>query len=300
MRVTYVDMMARLNSRLEEFNQKTRVIYYTGKLVILEDGTRLEGREKHKFIGRVMNKNGERWTTKIDQLLEDEELAKIIIKEGSRQGGLTSQARYGDKIRGNLNAQGWNKGLKTGISPWNKGLTKETDDRLKIVSVTRTGSGNPMYGLKHSDEYKERHSARMREKILLGEFTPNSNNRQTHYDVVFRSIKFRSSWEAAFYALNPTCEFETLRIKYRDDIGKERVYIVDFVDHTRKIAYEVKPVELVRSGDFPAKLKALDEWCFENSYTRQIITQKYFIDNFDSIPIVEFDENTQRKLKGVR
>lgn len=42
-------------------------------------------------------------------------------------------------------------GLAGGKAPaWNKGKTKETDDRLLLQSVKMTGDGNPFFGKRHS------------------------------------------------------------------------------------------------------------------------------------------------------
>ena len=60
----------------------------------------------------------------------------------------------------------WNKDKKGLQTPWNKGLTKDTDERVKqnIISRTKTvneqgtfkGENNPFYGKHHSEETKQK------------------------------------------------------------------------------------------------------------------------------------------------
>jgi hypothetical protein len=38
-------------------------------------------------------------------------------------------------------------GFKTGMIPWNKGLNKDNNDRMKKISEDRIGDKNPMYGI---------------------------------------------------------------------------------------------------------------------------------------------------------
>lgn len=59
---------------------------------------------------------------------------------------------------------GGSKGGKNKI-PWAKGKTKENDDRLKNISISFQGKGNPFYGKKHNDEIKKL----LKENNLLSE-----------------------------------------------------------------------------------------------------------------------------------
>lgn len=140
-------------------------------------------------------------------------------------------------------------------------------------------------------------SARVKQAILEGRFTPNSNNRNTHWDVYFSGKKFRSSWEAVFYAINPEFEYETLRIPYYFN-GKERIYIVDFCNHITKHAVEVKPKELLGSPEMQAKLSALKKWATDNDYTVEVFTQDSLIENISRVDLTQFDYKTQKKLSG--
>lgn len=46
--------------------------------------------------------------------------------------------------------------FKSGQIPWNKGLTKETDLRVKNLSEALTGENHPMYGKHHSEETRRK------------------------------------------------------------------------------------------------------------------------------------------------
>lgn len=55
------------------------------------------------------------------------------------------------------------------IKPWAKGLTKETDERLKKLSLDRIGKNNPMFGVKGKihPTYKRKHTKEERLKISI-------------------------------------------------------------------------------------------------------------------------------------
>lgn len=138
----------------------------------------------------------------------------------------------------------------------------------------------------------------MNKRILEGSFTPNTNNRNTHWESEWNQRKYRSSWEAAFHQLNPECEYEALRIKYNYQ-GKDRIYIVDFVDHKNKIVAEVKPAELFEDLKTKAKIASLSEWARQNQYCLILADQEYFRQKTELINLEEFDINTQRKLRNL-
>lgn len=64
-------------------------------------------------------------------------------------------------------SRGGKKGGKA--EAWNKGLTKETDERLMAYSEMYSGEGNPFYGKRHSEETK----AKLRGESRLSEFEFN-------------------------------------------------------------------------------------------------------------------------------
>jgi len=53
--------------------------------------------------------------------------------------------------KGTKHSEGTKKKM-SGRVPWSKGLTKDTDERLKKIGELFTGKNNPMYGKKHSVE----------------------------------------------------------------------------------------------------------------------------------------------------
>jgi hypothetical protein len=116
----------------------------------------------------------------------------------------------------------------------------------------------------------------MRNKILTGEFTPNTNNRYSNkklYSELTGLNNYRSSWEVMFHENNPHLDYELIRIPYTYD-NKERVYIVDFCDQVNKVLYEVKPREFVNQPLNQSKFEAARLWCRENDYAFKIITKE--------------------------
>jgi hypothetical protein len=136
----------------------------------------------------------------------------------------------------------------------------------------------------------------MKNKILNGQFTPNSNNRNTHWDSSFNAKVYRSSWEALYQYHNPDDLHEKLRIKYKYK-GKSHVYIVDFVNYDTKIVSEVKPRECCKDAKFVAKYKALTVWAEKNEFTVRIVDMAFL----KSLPMPSsfeaFDDNTERKIR---
>lgn len=140
-------------------------------------------------------------------------------------------------------------------------------------------------------------SKAMKEKILLGKFTPMSNNRRTHWDSFFAGKKYRSSWEAMYQYYNLDDEYETLRILYTFE-NKEHVYIVDFVNHTKKTVAEVKPAEFLKDKRTLAKINALKVWANKNCYMFILADQSYFRDKGQPSNMEGFDFNTCLKIKN--
>jgi hypothetical protein len=136
----------------------------------------------------------------------------------------------------------------------------------------------------------------MKEKILDGSFTPNSNNRNTHWNATWNDKLYRSSWEALYHQLNPSASYEELRIAYSHN-NKEHIYIVDFIDHTTKEVTEVKPKELLNDRKTISKITALTEWAKANKYSVILADQEYFIKNKHKIKISEFDSTTANKIQ---
>lgn len=146
---------------------------------------------------------------------------------------------------------------------------------------------------KKSAEYN---SKLMRQRIMTGEFTPNSNNRNTHWDCFYRGKKYRSSWEALYQYFDNEAEYETLRIPYRFD-NKDCIYIIDFVNHYTKTVVEVKPKELLGNKKTQAKISAAKSWCSDNGYTFILADKDYLVSYSMPKDLTEFDIKTQNKIR---
>lgn len=294
----YENFRERLNKNLQDHGQSVRVIYCSTLMMELSTGHIFTNRSYRRLVARLTKRMPEVWINSMDLLLSGEITEAQIKREGLRRGGISCQEKH-PHIRQLLRTYDRKLIVKKPHEPWNKGLTKYTDERLLEISKKRTGDGNPNYGKINDEEYRKRHSLKMKEKILTGEFTPNSGNRRTHFAVKYNSRSYRSSWEAAFHAICPNFEYESLRIKYRYS-GKDCIYIVDFYDPVSKVAVEVKPYELLDDPKTIAKLSALLDWCCINNAEMRIASQDFFKVNLTDNILLEFDETTQRKLRAIK
>jgi hypothetical protein len=155
-------------------------------------------------------------------------------------------------------------------------------------------------GKKYAQEKGALLSVIMSQKILAGEFTPVTKNRRTHWSATINlngyEYKFRSSWEACVWLCNPTWEYESLRIPYFDPSKKKtRVYLCDFIDHTNKTVYEVKPVAFIQQ--FQPKRPFIEEWCSLNQYLFVIISEENIMNYIDT---TKFDCNNIDMLNRLR
>jgi len=138
----------------------------------------------------------------------------------------------------------------------------------------------------------------MKAKILSGEFTPNSNNRNTHWNSTFNGKCYRSSWEAVYQSHYPDDIHESLRIPYVYN-NIDYIYIVDFVNHTNKTATEIKPIELCNHPKFIAKLAALNEWGIHNGYSVNLVTLEKLQNMGEPSDLSKFDSKTQSKINKI-
>ncbi|ASD52079.1 endonuclease [Pseudomonas phage PspYZU05] len=129
----------------------------------------------------------------------------------------------------------------------------------------------------YSEETRLKHSNTVKQKILDGKFTPKSNNRRTWKRLYKDGFAFRSSWELKFYNYclvnDIDVEYESLRIPYEFE-GSTHIYITDFISHTEKMVYEIKPNSMMDSKAL-AKKKYASEWCKENGYEYVFITEDF-------------------------
>jgi len=292
----------KFNSILKTHNQELRAVVISGTVVELSNSLRIIDTagvarcKKRVMRGHVTWKENFDliYGTNLQAANDAEHYARSTI---SASGGKKCQQKHGGKIKKNLNTgTPWNKGLTGMQTSWSKGLNKTNNASLKRLSESRSGSGNPMYGTKMSDDNKQYLSTLMKQKILTGEFTPNSNNRNTHWDSTFNGKKYRSSWEAIYHSNNEADEYEKLRIPYTFD-GEEYIYIVDFVNSSAKTATEVKPMELCGDLKTQAKLSALTEWCNKRNYSFILANKEYLLALGCPENLTGFDDNTQDKIR---
>lgn len=300
-----------VQNTLNQLNIKDECIGYQRKGGIII--TRIHGEIKYKIFKRFLNGMALECVNYYDNIFDSnthdlkKEVKNKIRSYASSYAAKKGIEKNGEKIIRNL--LNYNKihghplqGKKRPGTTWSKGLTKNTDKRLANISK-RMEENNPTHTQKYkenSDKIKEKQSRTIKRKILNGEFKPKLNCWNNSL-IEWKGRKYRSSWEAAFHYLNSGCEYEKLRIPYYDtEKGKERVFIVDFIDVCKKIVYEIKPTENSSTQNMKDKLKFLDAWCEDNGYTFVLITQKYFKDNLTQEDILNFPETIQRKLKGIR
>lgn len=134
------------------------------------------------------------------------------------------------------------------------------------------------------DRGRRKQSVTMRRKIADGSFTPRQTNSWTHFDAYLlmsgQKIKFRSSWEAAFFYLTPTLLYETVRIPYEWN-GNTCTYIVDFFDPVTQTLFEIKPIAIQRRPREHAKLCAGLQYAAVNNMRFIIIDETWFNTNSD-------------------
>ena len=294
MRTTSKEMIAKINEKLARYDQLIRIEEWSGKHIKLSSGKVLVDADRRKFIVRLLSKKNEEWIKNIDALLAGTKHENDIKSNAASLGGKSVQRLYGESIRLNLN---------TGV-PWNKNMRGLYHHRVKPNAKTiekqrqsKLGDKNPMFGRKHTDEYKKAMSVATKQRILDGKFTPNSNNKNTHWDSILDGRKYRSSWEALYHYLNPLAEFETLRLPYVYN-DNTLIYIVDFVDYASKIVTEVKPNSMLADGKTAAKISALQYWAIGNGFEMLIADESYFASNRVTLDYARFDEKTAIKIRS--
>lgn len=289
--------LQRFNDILALHAQQLRAESITGQVIVLSNGKVLSTKTDVRLCKRRVMDGHFLWKSKFDEIYGfDDNKSKAAISyiksTLSSIGGKACQTANGELIRQNLNTGvPWNKGMK-GVYPYSTPCSESAKEK---ISKANAGKNNGMYGYKWSAEHKARQSNHMKQKILEGKFTPNSNNRNTHWESTFNGKIYRSSWEAMYQSIDRDAEYETLRIFY-DYEGKERVYIVDFVNHASKTVVEVKPKELMNNSKVQAKINALHMWCSANKYNLLCVDISWLLNyQFD---LTEFDCKTARKIQN--
>lgn len=288
----------KFNSTLKEYNQVIYATSITGSEIILSNGLRLTSEADIRRCKRRVMTGASVWKEHFDRLYStDKEIRQIAETEckslTSKNGGKVCQKKHGEKLRLNLNSGvPWNKGLK-GNYPYSHACGEATK---KKISNANAGKKNGMYGTKMSAEEKVRRSVLLQDLILCGKFTPNSNNRNTHWDAFYKGKKYRSSWEALYQYFDVDAEYETVRITYLHN-NNPCIYIVDFVNHKTKTLIEVKPKELLHNQKTQAKIDAAKQWCKDRQYEFIIVDKDYFLNLEVPVDLKDFDSNTQQKIR---
>ena len=287
-------MIEIVNNRLTSYQQKIRVVEWNSTHIKLSNGMVLHDNDRLRFIRRIKNTKTDLWIKNIDNLLDNQVSEHAIRSALSTIGGKSCQNKHGEKIKLNLNTGvPWNKNMK-GNYPYLPGPpSQETKNKIGLKNF---GINNGMYGVKYTDEQKYIKSEKMKNLIKSGEFTPNSNNQNTHWECIFDGKYYRSSWEALYQYYNSAAEYEKLRIEYEID-GIKKIYIVDFIDYINKLVIEIKPQELCNGKKFESKISALQQWASKNNFTVLIVDQQWFRTQIKNIEYDKFDEKTATKIR---
>lgn len=300
------ELIAHYNLILAKNECEHVVIKLTQVLVKMSNGVTFEGNKQRQLISRIMAKESWHaclcWWFEVDTTDEQRSnYRKLKKKEAGSSSGKLAWVTEEQKEH-NKNAMkgrdAWNKGT-TGMMPpvWNKGLTKETSETIRIkISDPRFGENNPMVKRGgFTEEEKQNHSIKMKQLILDGEFTPKSNNRRTRKNVEILGRTFRSSWEAVFWYANQHMEYEKIRIKYIDENKKNRIYITDFLCENK--LYEVGPQSQIKY-----KLEKRNS-AISNGFEFEFITEKDILNitsKFTESDWVNFSEDLRRKLRSIK
>lgn len=144
--------------------------------------------------------------------------------------------------------------FRKGKPPWNKGLTKETDERIKN-SAEKTKelykSGQLQYSFKgkhHTKESKEKISKNMKNNKNAGGYRKGSGRgKKGWYDGIF----FDSQWELAFwiYCIDHNIPIKRNTNKFYYTLNNEQhYYLPDFIINENEIieikGYKTKLVEI--------------------------------------------------------
>jgi|APCry1669192010_1035390.scaffolds.fasta_scaffold00505_15 hypothetical protein len=176
--------------------------------------------------------------------------------------------------------------------------TAEGKRQKRILSDSRLGGLNPIH--KQTPESRtataKKISDSMKKLIVTGKFTPCITNSWCRSRVIINNIPFRSSWEAVFYILNDTVQYEKIRIPYVNESGVERIYIVDFLDELNKRLFEIKPKSNRHTPNNMLKEQAAKKWASQNGYSYTIITDEYFYINAKKIDYNLYDPKLKASM----
>lgn len=178
----------------------------------------------------------------------------------------------------------------------------------KFISDRQIGDNNTCHRMTE-ESFKsmcEKNSKKMKQNIKDGKFIPNITNSwsKSRCQISFIrnnkkiNMKTRSTWEAYFQLFNTNLLYEKVVIPYLYN-KVEYNYIVDFVDCENRMLYEIKPLSNKNSEIVKIKIKYAKKWCKQNDYKFVLITDKWFINNYnEELVIGQPDE--KKILKNLR
>lgn len=148
----------------------------------------------------------------------------------------------------------------------------------------------------------KKNSIKMKEKIKNGEFIPNITNSwaKSRCELSFIrgsetiNMKTRSTWDAYFQLFNKEFLYEKIIIPYKHN-GEYHNYIVDFVDVSNKILYEIKPNSTYNNSVNLSKYKFTKRWCKINGYKYIIVKNNWFKKNYN--PDLLIGQPSEEKMK---
>ena len=154
-------------------------------------------------------------------------------------------------------------------NPWSKGLTKETDDRIRKAAEKRKGN-NHWLGKKHTEETKKKIGKRTRDWFKNGGTNPNAGrSKKYHHDSpIVGHVVLDGTWELRTAIFFDGSELNwrknTKGFKYLNPKTNEpSIYIPDFYVYDWKTYVEVKgyisKVDKAKWAYFPEPLEVWDE-----------------------------------------
>lgn len=162
-------------------------------------------------------------------------------------------------------------GPMTGKQAWSRGLTKQTDPRLRVLG--------------------EKISAIVADKMVSGSWSPPSTGfKGEHYTGTKNGgaiVYLRSSYESTYARMldaDPTVvswQHEPLRIPYLFE-GSVHNYVPDFMVTTDEgpVLVEVKPSLLSDTVQNLAKMRAAQAWCDTNDVAYALVTEANLTDTY--------------------
>lgn len=138
--------------------------------------------------------------------------------------------------------------FRKGKSSWNKGLTKETDDRVKAYALKSSETLKKIPGHKVSEESRKKISETMKNNPNAGGYRKGSGRGKKGW---YNGVFFDSQWELAFWIY---CKDHNISIKRNTDkfyyeLNNEwHYYLPDFIINENEIieikGYKTKLVEI--------------------------------------------------------